>query len=1646
MKRRSISFILCISMLLSMLIPKIPIVYADANSVFIRHEGVEISEIEIEREEKAVIEASTSGISVSRYQWQLLFGTDGTTWINVYDRTAQECEISYSLVKNVLSSSDCTYIRCRITSGEEELFSDPVLVTVVDSEEEKESIEEEKILLTDRIVLGVGETIASNSNAEKDFDIASDSDAEKDVDVASDSDADEDEDIVFDSEAARSTGKASDSDSTKRTVSTKRSSPIIAFFSKTKSLLTSSVNDDAPKNVKITIKYLDEASLEDGAEEAPLYNAYTAVIEKGSAFEQEVISPTFLGFAPYYDADGDGNIDDDASVIRLKYEEDELEEDITFNVYYKAVDVNYAIRFFFQNVHDDLYTENTSFYTTRIAKTGTEILDSDIADALSTVDPTGAATIGFEKLFHYPEKVAADGSTVFESYYDRNYYLIQFDLNGGYGVEPIYARYGSPFLVNNPVQPGYVFAGWELKKVDLDEDGTWDANLPADMNTGMVSTIPAYNCYYQAQWIAEDKVNATVVYWLEDPDIDGKYNYWGSRPLEIDFSTVKKLNGKNYTDYSSIQEKLDINEKKYSSLNETKTNVDVPVNGDGSTIVNVYYDRKEYELRFYYAAEERGSTSSVFKVVGGSTNYFGKLGSGSTDSGDAVTLLDYEYTQTAEWGEVTATEGTSTIPVLNSIGIGRLGTDIYNNYQKGSEQSKTNPNRYYHYIKFKAKYGADISELWPCGVFEKAYRTDMTEAEKAQKKIGTATYVSAWNGEHHVYYSQRNNNETVKGNYEKLDYNLLFDVGKGFVDSEIVSYLAFWENGANKGWSIPKLWIYNIWLPVLSGENVPGIQGIDSYIGNGITYKLAGRYLTCDNNDDIGSQTQVALEGFTSLAKEKGSDQQTNKIINSIKKTDANFNQDSYKATYTANFFYSRVTDNKILFYSNNSYVAENPSANANEGILVPYGTSLKEYFFTPEYPDTLEEYAYYFDGWYTSPEFVSGTEFFDKDGNFNGPTGSTCTMPSSNLTLYAKWTPVEHAVRFFTTYDKMVQYQTNPSNDLLHQVCEGIEHGTVITETVNKPSVTDEDSEMGLIFAGWFYMDNGEKKAFTPLDMPVNKDLYVFADWSSQSPQPYKIRYVLKGTDTKVAEDTTGFAYYGTTRTFIAKAGNPYNQLYVTGNKDYNSGYYPTVSSHSITVQAEDDKYNPVKNVFNFEYVDVDKVKYTVRYLNKITGLPVANEKVVETSNAVVTERFVAVTGMAPSSYYERLVLAVEWDEESQDWVSSESNVITFYYTENTTTTYYAVHYMFQTLESAKAGKGVSALDYNILYGSTDFVESEAHTEGTGTIGKEVSVTAPSFTGFTHITDSGDGKSPAIVYNSSKELKYVGSKYTMEISANGTELYIFYVRNQYRYETKYYKYNTTEEVSDTQTEQKGTAPYGDTITVSAPLFDGYTCVSEQEQTIKIRINESQNIATFYYSPTQYTVEYKIVTEGGSNGGSLSKTLEVKTGSAEFEGSIATANQFYEFSGWYLDELCTEPVVNDEHASVTGTTLVPIKSKLSAKKSNIFYAKFIRTTGDLVISRKNASENDQVFIYKVQNNENGELIYVTVLGNGSVTIHDLPLANYTVAQQNNWSWRYDDQTSTFDLTTLTNIEFNQKVKKHQWLDGNSQRVVNKGGE
>lgn len=1423
-----------------------------------------------------------------------------------------------------------------------------------------------------------------------------------------------------------------------------------------------SLRSGAPEYINVTVNYLDAVT------SLPIYTGFSATINGGKPYSQKVLSPTYLGYAPYWYPDDPDTTDPNTATVSaqsldLSVGADYTEATYTVNVYYKAIAVPYAVRYYFQNINDDMYTENVDYYRQSSALTGTIIANDDLK-----LDEEQAR--GFTKLYHYPEAVAADGSTVFECYYDRNYYQVKLDANGGYGSEHVYARYGTPFVATTPTRHGYRFTGWDK----LNENGVGDGEEDA-----LPTTVPAENASYIALWESAD-TTYTVVYWLKNAE-GTEYDYMGSQKRsavagQVVSGDASWLTADSYicglTEDGGHIHNEGCKPELFRHSQYEKADENVTIEGDGSTTVNIYYTRKSYTLRFYYAKEyvpandtvnspANPSDTPVYSVVGGSTRPFGfyqETGVCARPKKDGKTVNDVESllynVQSGDWGEV------AELPTIQQP-TGTAYTYTLGTYPDGGGYNAKGDR--FHYLEFTVPYGTDLLHLWPTEEVFGQIKTARSgyDANKANEHLGEGqwgnyAYFAGWNGEYNVKYTQEKINSTIKCLYPVLNDDLLYAeklIGQ-WGDASTVNFLGFFDNGADVKWSIPRQWIYKLYVEVLPGHEEDAgvaartVDGVERY------YMLYDTVFANDDNKDIEHQTDPPLPGFTCMRdKVGGSEPEPNEPL-----ADG-------RESYTANFYYNRNSYtltaqnyDEIIQYNDVLYQAD-LDRRMYDLLLMPY-------------PKPLEKYAYELGGWYTSPGCFPGSEYVP---------GST--MPEHDISLYAKWEPVTYTVRLFKNRKDMETYQTTGNEALVYHT-QVVDHGSTLGEIADPTDPSGHE----YTFGGWFYEKSGKKVALTPTDTAVKENLLVYAEWSHLTAQPYLIHYVLKetadaewkklldeaslyspqdgkaytvtngsgesrtyiyyageggGYHQQIAADSRGYANQGSTRTFYPKAGDPYNQLY----SGFNTGHYPTLASHSITME-EDTPSNPTVNVFTFYYVRAAKVSYKVEYRYHGTGELIESDATggtgvveKETSKAVVTERFAVVKDYVPDAFYKRLVLAVVEDGNG-GYMGSPDNVVTFYYTKNTKNTYYAIHYMLQNVDAAtdepqSEGSGTYS----------NYTESTVYTEGIGEIGATISITPQEFSGFTMRSTASvrcGGSSGTVQVNDA-------GAFSLTVQKEGTELYVFYTRNTQNYTTYYLRYGADinkltagDELADSKTDS---GKYGAVVTATAKSIDGYNCVSSASQSIVLRPNDKQNYIIFYYEPLQYTVEYRV---WAYNGGTLNNTLEVVEGKNSFKGATPAAKSGYTFVGWYQDAACTIPV--GEKGTVDDATgkLTPERSELlPAPQTNVFYARFKAVYGNVTIERE-ATEDESngvgTYVYRLTSKDNpAYVVEVTVPKGGSTTVYDLPCGSYKVEQVNSWSWRYADgaQTVTVENSQTKTVTFDGAAVKEKWLTGSSDAVVNR---
>lgn len=613
MKKRIFALLLCVVMLASM----IPLMGASVSdnggtgTVAVSPAAAAVSE-----DSKAVITAAGGD---GAYQWQIYAGND--VWANIAGQTGAQLTVNYGMVCGLMEGGKA-YVRCRVTNGENEACSSPVEIDLAGNEEENRGgnalfalfapsavavdepvgtvaadepvgtvVREAYVLGEPVITLPGAATPAPTATpaAEATPAPAEDTDetpAEEptpapDAEAPAEDGAEAEPSPAPTEEAAPSASPAAETapaetpaaaaapvaeaaeENTAAPAQDAEAAPTAARSISAPALRLaplrrfSDVDTDdpaetgdasdatptpAPDTYHIRINYV----FENGELAA---NPWTAKLAAGSSYSATVVSPAIVGYAP-----------DQASV---KVEVTNIDGDVAYTVIYKPSKVNYTVHHYVQNTMDDGYT----LVDTDTGKAFTNVLVSSLGDLSKKYDGC------YSLLYDNTVRIAADGSTVIDIKYDRYYYLLNFNLDGGYGVEPIYARYGAPVSAGTPAKAGYIFEGW-------------DKELP--------KTVPAYNDKFTAKW-KEDKAGFTVVFWYEnaDPETDGTYKYSVAgtyKPADVPSGT--KVSSDDYKDQNFTGRDAD-----HFTYNADKAET-VTVAGDGSTVLNVYFTRNSYTLTF----------------------------------------------------------------------------------------------------------------------------------------------------------------------------------------------------------------------------------------------------------------------------------------------------------------------------------------------------------------------------------------------------------------------------------------------------------------------------------------------------------------------------------------------------------------------------------------------------------------------------------------------------------------------------------------------------------------------------------------------------------------------------------------------------------------------------------------------------------------------------------------------------------------------------------------------------------------------------------------------------------------------------------------------------------------------------------------
>jgi uncharacterized repeat protein (TIGR02543 family) len=161
--------------------------------------------------------------------------------------------------------------------------------------------------------------------------------------------------------------------------------------------------------------------------------------------------------------------------------------------------------------------------------------------------------------------------------YTINQYTISFDTDGGSTVEDISQDYGTDITApENPTKPGYSFEGW---------------------NPSLPSTMPAENKTISAQWLKDGDTAYTVEHYQQNVNDDG----YTLKDTELKGGETESTASASALTYDGF----------YFDEDNTSNKTSGEILGDGSLVLQLYYNREVYTVTFLNHEDEVLKTETV---------------------------------------------------------------------------------------------------------------------------------------------------------------------------------------------------------------------------------------------------------------------------------------------------------------------------------------------------------------------------------------------------------------------------------------------------------------------------------------------------------------------------------------------------------------------------------------------------------------------------------------------------------------------------------------------------------------------------------------------------------------------------------------------------------------------------------------------------------------------------------------------------------------------------------------------------------------------------------------------------------------------------------------------------------------------------
>lgn len=638
---------------------------------------------------------------------------------------------------------------------------------------------------------------------------------------------------------------------------------------------------------------------------------------------------------------------------------------------------------------------------------------------------------------------------------------------------------------------------------------------------------------------------------------------------------------------------------------------------DGKTTIYVYFTRNIYTLQFHYYGTAEGEKYSIAYNTNGYSlnNKLDELVPNGTFN------YGYQGKDTDEWKN-----------------------NMWAQAQVGRDSDMPVPET----ITIKAKYGADLRDVWP------AARTD----ERVQTNLGVDRMIS-WTVTDGKYNedaqfgsgSSHPGEPTIMGLYSAMSSEIIADPSNQQTTHHLVAY---WHHHQpsyyryNHCYEVPELnvtgmervSIYNsdttdeknfLILVPTDNADIAKYEFNDlmlvSYVGNQITYNDPdGDYYAVRQNTQSGAAKYYAVARQVVTVSTNAIDKQnpSARLHLSRANTTADHtteHRDSDGATNASNQVGSEDKPYDLYFYYNRdryiiTYMApSNNSSTATEVTLgtvtLPYGAKVtrEKYGFKLNYQDTNDKYGWTpvsttpvcpdraengtavwkFKGWGLGPAGVNMQWTMDE----NAQAGDAFAI-ESNMRLYAIWDAPTYTVTF---------HLNNNAKDIVEKVPANRRYSST-ENAIPRPL------RSGYTLVGWYASDKKgnitePEKAFD-FDQAITNNMHVAAKWKAVSAETfaYTVYYV---TDKPLEADRNKKTVQIKSGAIVPAGGTTYYVLDQEERKDQEfiansslnfsakvqDGYVPQQTNRILTMGKANDTYNVI-----FFYDPITPGQYVVNFV----------------------------------------------------------------------------------------------------------------------------------------------------------------------------------------------------------------------------------------------------------------------------------------------------------------------------------------------------------------------------------------------------------------------------------------------------------------